>query len=139
MNMEATIKIEPFSEFAACPKCGEADEGIHMPQFQPPCPQGDFTSACIPLSPPSLPPVRMVGYSKINTRYCRGGLEPEAKEQDASLAMVNAMASMINSKAPQLGQPKLNICAGVYTEHLHKICIRCQYEYLTETKDGKKD
>lgn len=32
---------------------------------------------------------------------------------------------------------KLNICAGIGEEHLHKICSRCQFEWLTETKDAR--
>lgn len=128
MNMN--IKIEPFSEFAACPKCGEADEGHSVPVL---------SLNARPDDDHLLPPVRIRGMVNIQTRYCPGGLEPEAKEQDPSLKMVSAMASMIGSKQVELGQTKLNICASITTEHLHKTCSRCHYEFLTETKDRVRE
>lgn len=35
-------------------------------------------------------------------------------------------------------RPRINICAGIGEEHLHKTCACCQYEWLTQTKDSGK-
>jgi len=32
---------------------------------------------------------------------------------------------------------KLNICAGIGTEHLHATCSNCNYEFLMATKDSE--
>lgn len=114
--MEAQT-LKPFAEVVTCPKCGDGPA--------PTGPDSAFFNS----------PMGVV-LSFVTTRYCPGGQEPE------SPAEPNPMLALIEFVAPKVGfsagtpKPRLNICAGIGEEHLHKTCSRCQYEWLTRTKDA---
>lgn len=99
--------IKPFSELAECVKCGAGD---------------------------SMPASPMIGmFGSINTRFCPGGKEPE-EEQDKN--PIHAILSLLPSLGNPLAalKPRINICAGIGEEHLHKTCPRCGFEWLTGTR-----
>ena len=105
--MEAPT-IKPFSELAQCIKCGAGDPSTHA--------------------------IPMIGvHGPIHTQFCPGGKELE-EEQDknpveAFLSLLPAISNLQLAR-----KPKINICAGIGEEHLHKTCPRCGYEWLTGTK-----
>lgn len=119
--MEAQT-LKPFADVTTCPKCGDGPAPVNPPAADP-----FFTTA----GPGFFPAMVFVA-----TRYCPGGQELE------SPAEVNPVHALIEFVAPKVGFPavppktRLNICWGIGEEHLHKTCSRCQYEWLTRTKDS---
>jgi hypothetical protein len=100
-----TPTIKPFTESAQCIKCGLFDN-----------PQGVI-----------------MGMQSIQTRFCPGGQEPECEPDrnpvDALLSLLPALSNPLTAR-----KPRINICAGIGEEHLHKTCPRCGFEWLTGTK-----
>lgn len=80
----------------------------------------------------------------ILTRYCPGGKEPEQAPEESTdpmmqiATMVSRAASVHNQVgAETLLKPRINICAGIGEEHLHRVCSNCGFEFLTKTKDAR--
>ena len=75
----------------------------------------------------------------MHTRYCRGGKELENEEAENPMATImKAATGALPEQFKSLGfvgPSKINICAGITEEHLHKICSVCAYEFLMQTKD----
>ena len=103
-------RLNPFSDVSTCIKCGST----------------------------SLP-----SHGHIGTRYCAGGKEPEERPEESHdpMTQIATVFSKVASVHNQVGAPlvpsRLNICAGIGEEHLHKTCSGCGYEWLTETKDAE--
>ena len=97
-----TPTIKPFTESAQCAKCGA----------------GDNTS------------VPMMGMTGVHSRYCPGGQEPEVEpDKNPIEALLTLIPAFSNPLAPR--KSRINICAGIGEEHLHKTCSRCGFEWLT--------
>jgi hypothetical protein len=100
-----TPTITRFTESAECVKCGAGDNS----------------------------PNPMFGMMGINTRWCPGGQELEAEPDknpiDALLSLLPALSNPLAAR-----KPRINICAGILAEHLHKTCPRCGYEWLTSVR-----
>jgi hypothetical protein len=129
--MEAP-KLKPFSESAQCEKCGGQDIFF----FQDPPRIANRDPFPIGIDPPPVIFAPAPGVVDIRTRYCPGGQEPEARVEDNPLATLLASlpagpkAEMFTSSL----RPRINICAGIGEEHLHKTCPRCGYEWLTKVR-----
>ena len=98
--------IKPYSETADCIKCGAPDRH----------------------------PNPMLGVIGAATRFCPGGKQLEEDDQDKSpidaiLSLLPALSNPMSAR-----KPRINICAGIGEEHLHKTCPRCGFEWLTQTK-----
>lgn len=122
-----TPTIQRFTESAECVKCGLADVLLLNPD--------SALHRSLTHHEP-VPPVLfgMGAVSVIQTRYCPGGQEPEVEQPaDPVLALFSMLPQLANKQLPTL-RPKLNICAGIGEEHLHKTCPRCGFEWLTGTK-----
>ena len=101
-----TPTIKPFSELAECVKCGAGDNS----------------------------PNPMLGMMGINTRFCPGGQGPEVEEEKNPIeTFLSVLPQLAAQKIPST-RPRINICAGIGEEHLHKTCPRCGFEWLTQTK-----
>ena len=120
--MEQTLK--PFSEISTCIKCGISEQLRQMQDFGPPSvflPQGKIPGVIL-------------------TRYCAGGKEPEERPEEspdpmAHIAAIFSKVASVHNQVGALVPAKLNICAGIGEEHLHKTCSACGYEWLMKTKD----
>ncbi len=129
------VKILPWKhEPAVCCKCGGCEIISFLASIPNPfntdgptlmAARADGTEQCIPTS--------------IGTVYCPGGQEPEKEETNPIAAMLH-VASKTGAVPPGfdagISKKSINICAGIGEEHLHRICGRCQYEWLTQTKDA---
>jgi len=101
-----TPTIKPFTDLAQCVKCGAGDNA-HNP---------------------------MLGMSGINTRYCPGGQELEAEPDKTPVDAILSLLPTLLSNPLAARKPRINICAGIGEEHLHKTCPRCGFEWLIMTK-----
>jgi hypothetical protein len=104
-----TPTIKPFTELAECVKCGAGDS--------------------LPTSSP------MIGmYGQIQTRFCPGGQELEAEPEKTPVDAILSLLPTLLSNPLAARKPRINICAGIGEEHLHKTCPRCGFEWLIGTR-----
>lgn len=139
--MIETLKLQPFAVSTCCPKCGAGEPAPVVPPSY-----GDKWSAGLDTVPAPLSP--FIAYNgpfmsgTLRTRYCAGGKEPESEgELDPMVQITRVAASITGGKgAADLfhGPGKINICAGITEEHLHRICTNCEYEFLMQTKDSEE-
>lgn len=101
-----TPTIKTYSESEQCVKCGALDN-----------PQGVI-----------------MGMQSIHTRFCPGGKELEEEQEKNPIEAFLALVPAITNFGAVPRKPKINICAGIGEEHLHKTCPRCGFEWLTQTK-----
>ena len=135
--MNLNQKIEPFSNIVACPKCGCGELAANPVSM---CTAGAIEGQAFGVSLPTMP---IMGPSyAITTRFCPGGQEPEQKGDNELVETAKIMAaavSAINPAASKLipdSTSKINICAGIAEEHLHRTCSNCGFEFLMATKDA---
>lgn len=100
-----TPTIKPFTESAQCVKCGAADQ--------------------------ILTPMMGMG---IGSMFCPGGKQLEEEQEKNPVEAFLSLLPAITNLGGVARKPKINICAGVTEEHLHKTCPRCGYEWLIHTK-----
>src|SRR5260221_6069414 len=101
-----TPTVKPFTESAQCNKCGAFDN-----------PQGVI-----------------MGMQSIQTRFCPGGQELEAEPDKPPVDAILSLLPTLLSNPLAARKPRINICAGIGEEHLHKTCPRCGFEWLIKTK-----
>lgn len=101
-----TPTIKPYSESATCVKCGAGDNS----------------------------PNPMLGMMGINTRFCPGGKELEEEEPKNPIEAFLSLLPALGSSLAVAHKPRINICAGIGEEHLHKTCPRCGFEWLTKVR-----
>ena len=101
-------KVEKFADRPTCPACG------HREHFRISMFLRNFFG--------------FPTYSAIQRRYCRGGKPPSE-----ALAVPGLPSAMAES----LGFERKFECAGVYRPHHHMTCGRCQYDWFSETANGR--
>jgi ribosomal protein S27AE len=106
-----TPTIKPFTESAQCTKCGAAD---YLAMGQP------------------MPSNLMM--NPVIMRFCPGGKELEEEEPKNPIEAFLSLLPALGSSMAVARKPRINICAGIGEEHLHKTCPRCGFEWLTAVR-----
>ncbi|HLW53227.1 MAG TPA: hypothetical protein VKW06_10330 [Candidatus Angelobacter sp.] len=156
MQPETSVRVHPFAELTFCPKCGN---GAPPPPVDPALAEMANRTMCtadigkqypvdvvreagsvpfvMPTALPFFMPTALPESMVFEIHYCAGGKELESEITDPMAQTIQMAANLTSGgKMPSIMPKRVNVCAGIFQEHLHRTCIRCRFEVLTECRDA---